>query len=130
MIAVWHGHHNVLISWLDSIEDRVADIRANKPARELPTRERLMHAVVGELPAEVVTAWHASKTLWLAYETLWHGYATDCQTSETAWLAFDTAWQAYLTLYRQYLPEIEALHAQECPDCTWNGTSIFGEEAR
>jgi len=28
-----------------------------------------------------------------------------------------------------YMPELEALHAQLCTDCPWDGTTIFSEGA-
>ena len=34
---------------------------------------------------------------------------------------------AYAKAYDECLPQIEALHALECPDCPWNGTTIFPE---
>ena len=125
MVAVWHGYHDRLMSWLDSIEGRVGEIERTKPAYEHETRLRLMKLVKGELPAELATALQA-------YEPAWQGFEPAWLTYEPAWLAYlaareayDTARQAFETLYTKHLPAIEALHAIECPDCPWDGESIF-----
>ena len=124
MIAVWHGHHNVLISWLESMEARLADIRDNKPEHELPTRERLMKPVAGSLPDELRIAWEA-------YSIAREAVRSTGQTYGSMWEADETARQAYDAIYAKHLPEIEVLHAAECPDCPWDGTSIFpAKEAR
>ena len=43
------------------------------------------------------------------------------------WDAYDKAKAAYAKAYDECLPQIEALHALECPGCPWNGTTIFPE---
>ena len=167
MIAVLHGHHNRLISWLDSFEERVEDIKRFKPASEHKLRLRLMKPVKGELPAELVTAWEAFVTARGAYETARQAsgtarrpfetaqqafmtarratgtargatgtaqqafvtargaYETAQQATDTAWRAYEIACHAAEQLYSKHLPAIEALHAIECPDCPWDGESIF-----
>src|SRR3990172_550069 len=44
--------------------------------------------------------------------------------------AFVKAKAAYNKAYDECLPQIEALHALECPDCPWNGTTIFPEPSQ
>ena len=51
---------------------------------------------------------------------------------DTAWaahdqarIAYNRAWAAYDKARADTAPEIEALHRQECPDCPWDGTTIF-----
>jgi len=127
------------MSWLDSIEGRVGEIERTKPAYEHETRLRLMKLVKGELPAELATAlqayepaWQGFEPVWEVYEPAWQGFEPAWLTYEPAWLAYlaareayDTARQAFETLYTKHLPAIEALHAIECPDCPWDGESIF-----
>jgi hypothetical protein len=98
MKAFWHGHHNRLISWFETREERVKEIHDNKPEREWELRERLLKPVEGELPEELVTA----RT------------------------AYETAWTAYDTAEAKHMHEIIALHAKECPDCPWDGHCIPG----
>ena len=58
------------------------------------------------------------------------------QAHDQAWLAHNQAEQTYSQAYdqaeqalRDNLPAIKALHALECPNCPWNGKTIFCEEA-
>src|SRR3972149_4005409 len=44
--------------------------------------------------------------------------------------AFVKAKAAYNKAYDECLPQIEALHALESPDCPWNGTTIFPEPSQ
>jgi len=45
--------------------------------------------------------------------------------SNKAWETFDKAEQAYVEALTKNMPAIEALHAEECPNCPWNGHTIF-----
>ena len=38
---------------------------------------------------------------------------------------YDEAWKAYDEAYRACKLEIEALHELECPNCPWDGKTIF-----
>ena len=42
-----------------------------------------------------------------------------------AWDANDKAGMAYSEVLSNHKDEVEALHKQECPDCPWNGRTIF-----
>jgi hypothetical protein len=43
-------------------------------------------------------------------------------------VAADKALAAYYKALEPYLPAINALHAVECPDCPWDGETIFPKE--
>src|SRR4030067_1149915 len=92
-------HHEVLLEWSDDIQERIDYIKAHKPPHEVETRLRLLKPVQGALPQKLVKAK----------------------------AAYDKAKAAYNKAYDECLPQIEALHALECPDCPWNGTTIFPE---
>ena len=99
-IPVWHGHHNGLISWLISIGRRKRDIREYKPKSEQPLRLKLIKRVKGKLPPTLMQAWKD-------------------------YFNYDKDWEAYEQAYQKHLPAIKALHAKECPNCPWDGKSIF-----
>lgn len=97
-VFCWHIHHAILLEPLTKpIEKRIEYIKAEKPAGEIDLRLRLLKPVVGQLPAAVVEAWAAC---------------------DQAWAARDHALQANQAA-------INALHAKECPDCPWDGKTIF-----
>ena len=94
----WHVHHDILVEPLtEPIETRRAYIRANKPEQEIATRLRLLKAVKGRLPAKLVEAMKA----------------------------YDEARKAYDEALEASMPAIIKLHAKECPNCPWDGETIF-----
>jgi hypothetical protein len=97
---VWHVHHDKLVEPCYDFEGRQAYIRAHKPSTEIETRVRLMKRVQGKLPDAVVKAW----------------------------AALDKAWAALDKAVRDHLAKIEAFHAIECPNCPWDGETIFPKE--
>lgn len=128
-LFAWHVHHEVLMEPLtEPIENRIAYIKGRKPATEVPTRLRLMKKVNGKLPAAVVKAWDASDKARDAYVKARDAHDKAWDASDKAWDASAKARDAYDKAYQDNLPAIEALHAKECPDCPWDGKTIFPEE--
>ncbi len=72
-------------------------------------------------------AWKASTTAWKAYETPRKAFETARKAFETAWEAFETARKAYTTAFRT---ELETLHKELCPNCPWDGQTIFSPEPK
>ena len=101
----WHIHHDKLVEPLiEPIKKRIQFIRDNKPAHELDTRLRLMRPVRGKLPKAMIEA-DAVRV-----------------KADAAW---DEAYAAWDEAVKDNLPAIEALHRKECPNCPWDGKSIF-----
>ena len=143
----WHVHHETLIEPLtEPIENRIAYIKQAKPASEVELRLRLLKPVQGELPAALDKARAALDKAWAAYvkARAAHVKARAAHVKaraalDKAWAALDKAWAALDKARAAHvkaraaldkaraacMPEIEALHAIECPDCPWDGTSIF-----
>ena len=99
---VWHVHHDALCEPLtESFKNRVAYIQSQKLASEVPTRLRLMKPVWGKLPdldkarAELLKA---------RAELLKAGAGLGKALRH---------------------PSVLALHAKECLNCPWDGTTIF-----
>ena len=107
----WHVHHDVLVEPLtESIETRCAYIRIHKPKGEIKTRLRLLKRVRGEIPAKLV----AARAAFLA-----------AVAAESA--AWSAAWSAFAKAHEDAIPEINRMHLEECPDCPWDGKTIFPE---
>ena len=107
----WHVHHDILMEWCASYSGRVAAIMA-KPAAEINTRLRLFQPVTGELPekcrmvAAAMTAAREIKGVDVSYRK----------------------WQALAALFKareECASLIVDLHRQQCPNCPWNGRTIF-----
>ena len=115
----WHVHHETLIEPLtEPIENRIAYIKEYKPASQVELRLRLLKPVQGELPAALNKAKAARDKAFTAYAKAWAAYDKARAALDKARAALDKARAACM-------PEIEALHAIECPDCPWDGTTIF-----
>ena len=119
----WHIHHTFLVEPLtEPIKNRIGFIKENKAKKEIATRLRLMKPVKGKLPAKFVKAGAAYNKAWATYDKAGAAYDKAWATYAKAWAAYDKAWAARK-------PQIEKLHAKECPDCPWDGKTIFPGEA-
>jgi len=137
----WHIHHEVLLEWSDDIQERIDYIKAHKPPHEVETRLRLLKPVQGALPPKLVkakAAYDKARDAFVkasvayakardAYDKARDAYDKAKAAYAKARDAYDKAKAAYNKAYDECLPQIEALHALECPDCPWNGTTIFPE---
>ena len=153
----WHMHHDVLVEPLiEPIENRIRFIKENKPKCEIALRLKLLKPVKGKLPVEVVKALEAYDKAREAYVKAWEAYdkareafvkaveayvkaleacgkaREACGKAGEAYNkareAYDKAWEAYDKALIKNKKAIEKLHAKECPDCPWNGKSIFSKE--
>ena len=134
MKAYWHIHHDTLVEFSDDIEERIRCINEYKPAEEVPLRLHLLKPVRGKLPDAVVRAGKACRKAYVAYAKAyvapakaWAAYAKACATYAKACATYNKAEAAYVETLDAHKDEIEALHAQECPNCPWNGKTIFPE---
>ena len=122
----WHIHHDVLAEFaIAPIEERIAFIRANKPAREIEMRLRLMRPVQHKLFGPALEAALAYRDGMIAIRKArihWHT-ACDLQGS-----LFESR-----TIYTKHklalCTELVALHKSECPGCSWNGKTIFPDKS-
>jgi hypothetical protein len=116
----WHCHHEKLVEWCYDFGERVDYIRTQKQEDEQETRLRLFKPVRGKLPKEVVEASRA-------YAEASRAYDKARRACVEAYRAYDEASQAHDEAIARHLPAIQALHAQECPNCPWDGETIFPE---
>ena len=127
----WHIHHDVLTEPLtEPLQNRLDYIRATKPQSEVETRLRLIAPVTVELPAALDKAWVASVTARAAYDKALAARDKAWAAYDTAWVAYDKARAAYVKARADAAPELERLHALDCPaalagTCPWDGKTIF-----
>lgn len=135
----WHVHHDILVEWCHNYEERASCIRTEKPKHERDIRLRLFRPVKGILPQKVQEAKRAYAEAWLACDEAgiacdkaWLVYDEARLDYDEVWLAYkkakrayDEARRAYYNAFVTHRTDIETLHTQECPDCPWNGETIF-----
>ena len=130
LILDWHNHHEILFELrLWPREARIAYIKAKKPPHEQPTRLRLFTEVRNPTPEM------------LRYAALWSKGNAMVDTGD-ALRAGDKSLRAKgnammdegnalmdggraLLATLQNSKTVLALHDKECPNCPWNGTTIF-----
>ena len=118
----WHVHHDVLCEWSNNIEERIDYIKKNKPEGEIETRLRLLKAVKGKLPEEF---YKANKAWYKAWDEANKARNKARNKENKAWYEANKARDKAYKARNKYKNEIEALHKNECPDCPWNGRTIF-----
>lgn len=134
----WHFHHDRLVEVAtEPIRRRRAYIRSQKPSSEVPIRLRLLRPVRGKLPAALTKAWDAyvratdaAHQTWVAYLTAkneepWDTFIAARSAHTTTRDASIAAHEAYEKALRRSTGKIETLHRLECPNCPWDGRSIF-----
>jgi len=120
----FHVHHDTLFEWCYDYDKRVEYIKNFKPKQERKIRLRLFKLIPEDkLPVRLRKAGEAYGKAWDAYRK-----ARDIYDK-----ARETYYKAQIDSYKAeeaYTPEIEALHKELCPDCPWDGKSIFGKEEK
>ncbi|OGN03317.1 MAG: hypothetical protein A2655_00615 [Candidatus Yanofskybacteria bacterium RIFCSPHIGHO2_01_FULL_43_42] len=121
----WHVHHTIFLEWCYDYEERAQYIRTNKPQNEQEIRLRLFKPVQGRLPEAVVKARQVYDEARPAFDKAYQAYNEAYQVYGKANQAYIEAYQAYDKALIDNTAKIEALHANECPNCPWNGHTIF-----
>lgn len=122
----WHVHHDRLIEWCHNYGERREYIRTQKPVHERETRLRLFQPVKGDLPQEVIAEFQAYEKAEQAYFKAYQAYYEARQAyDEATWQTFIKARQALDEVLIKNSAVIDALHKAECPNCPWNGDTIF-----
>ena len=112
----FHCHHNQLIECIYDFNKRVEYIKENKPPEEQSLRLRLFQLIPSDrIPAQ-------DSVEWITYDKAWEAYKKVREAYDKAGEAYVKAEEAYLLKYSQ---ELEELHKELCPDCPWDGKTIF-----
>ena len=121
----WHVHHDVLIEWCYNYQERVDFIRNKKAESERELRLRLFRPVKGNLPEEVVRAGQVLNEAKQAYFKSRQAYYEARQAYDKTWRTYNEAVRTFDEALIRNKKAIEELHAKECPNCPWNGCTIF-----
>jgi len=126
--AYWHIYHDSLLDFSANIEERIEYIKQHKSSSDIPLRLRLLKEVKGPLPEELVRLGEAWWKARVAYDKAERQQYTKQFNEE----AFCHITNVYGELHEKldytickYMKELAELHAKECPDCPWDGFSIF-----
>ena len=133
----WHIHHSSLFGILQRpIEERIAYIKAHKSKRQQKVRLSLIKPVKGKLPTMLVKAGETYLKSAEADRIAWQNYL-NTHASKKVRDIHDKAqqklrddWTAYQEARKSCNDEVEALHRKECPDCPWDGKTIFPRKVK
>ena len=126
-----HCHHgSKLFGFCYDYDERVEYIKENKPEAEQKLRLRLFKIPPRDrIPGLNSPEWEACDKAREAYNKAWEAcnkareaYNKAREACDKAWEAYNKAWEAYITKYEA---ELEMLHDEFCPDCPWDGETIF-----
>ena len=118
----FHVHHDLLIDVCYDYQKRLDYINTEKPEGERPLRARLFKMIPPDrLPPTLLATWVAYRKAVDAYEKAWDAY-------RKAEDAYEKAGDAYEKAEDANMPALKALHAELCPDCPWDGHTIFPKE--
>ena len=113
----FHCHHGELVEYVTDYNDRVKYIKKHKPKEEQEVRLRLFKMIPEDrLPADLIKASEARAKAWEAC----------VKAREACVKARETRAKAII----KYTPELEKLHKELCPDCPWDGYTIFPKEEK
>jgi len=110
----WHIHHTQLLELsTEPLKKRAKYILEEKPEDERKLRLQLMRPVLHpeKFPKQLIKA---SAELGKAYAEL-----------DKARAEWDKARAEWEKASAEWNKEIEALHREECPNCPWDGGTIF-----
>ena len=120
----FHRSHDRLYEFVYDYDERVNYIKQHKPADEIELRLRLFKLIPEQLipgrNSEEYAAYSKADAAYKAYAA--------CAAYGKADAACSKAYAAYAAYDKKYGHEIENLHRKLCPDCTWNGKTIFPDK--
>jgi len=124
----FHCHHDTLMEYVYDYDERVRYIKSHKPKEEQKLRLRLFKIIPRKLlPAEGLDAYHRAGDAYYKAQDVYGKAWGDCNR---AWEAYYRAWEAYAEARDAYLGKhegaIRKLHSELCPNCPWDGKTIFG----
>lgn len=136
----WHIHHDILAELTtEPIKNRIDYITHYKPAFEVEVRLRLMKPVVAvpQRLADIISSYYSALKAYQQAEDNYYSAANRMPSNvemDTLSLVLVEKKSEYYTIVSQwnnaYIElegELEVLHRSECPDCPWNGETIFPE---
>jgi len=124
----WHLHHMQLFEEeVEPVEQRIRFIKTSKPKDEIETRLRLIAVVKNQALLRRLTRYirnlrQAEDAIYKKYE---HPSGVTREEEAVKMEELAGARRAYELAELRAKPLIEALHKKECPNCPWDGRTIF-----
>ena len=125
----FHVHHDVLMEFCTNYKERVNYIKEHKPRGEQEIRLRLFQLISpARLPRPLVKAGEAYSKAGEAHSKAYEAYSKACEAYSKAREAYAKTGEAYAKTREAYKPQMNELHKELCPDCPWDGKTIFASK--
>ncbi len=140
----FHCHHDILFEFVYNYDERVRFILDSKPKGEQELRLKLFQMIPDELiPGKGSPEWEAyckagevHYKAWEAYDKAWEAYdkarEVCYKTAKVCYKALEVCYKTGKVCYKaravyckKHHKELEKLHTNLCPDCPWDGKTIF-----
>ena len=124
----WHVHHDKLIEKSGNINDRLKYILGNKPEDEIPLRLRLLRKVKDQDEVERIMAERKinQDNYLRKMESIQNEYDTKTESIQDGYVRkMEPIWNEFNVKKKSLDEDMETLHHAECPNCPWNGMTIF-----
>ena len=136
----FHCHHDQLVEWVTDFHERVVHIKNIKPEHEIELRLKLFKFIpLDRLPIELNKAREAHDEAqevhdeaqeaydkaWEVYRKAREAYDKAGEAYRKAGEAYDKEWEAYAKAWKASVPQLVELHKELCPNCPWDGKTIF-----
>ena len=121
----FHVHHNTLFEFCYDYDERAEFIQRCKPYNEQELRLRLFQLIpLDRLPKKGLATYLKAQE---AYDKVREVYHKAGETLDKAREAYYKTREVYLKANEKAL---EKLHSELCPDCPWDGETIFSKETK
>ena len=108
----FHVHHNILVEHCYDCNERIDFIKKHKPSDEQELRLKLFKMLPeSKLPERVAKAWAE--------------YDKARAENDKAWAEYHKTMAEYGKAILDNCAYLEQLHKELCPDCPWDGYTIF-----
>ncbi len=133
----FHCHHDILVEYVHDYDERMSFIRLHKPFSEQLLRLHLFQLIpTDKLPTELVDVISvevaardarnkASDTYGFIVRRQEQPSSKERQSYREVIQAHSDAEVKCITIMGKYLPELKKLHNSICPNCPWDGDTIF-----
>ncbi len=118
----FHCHHDKLAEWCFDFNERVKYIKATKPEGEIKLHLKLFKLIPPDrIPTDLVKACKVYVKAEKVYDKAWKVYVK----ARKAYYEAREVCDKELTLHKDYF---DKLHMELCPNCPWDGETIFSNK--
>jgi len=137
----FHCHHDILVEYVTDYAARVQYIKESKPRDEQDLRLRLFKLIPDTRLPEVQAEWYKARAEWEKSLGEWEKAGAEWEKSLVEWNKAQAEWYKAFSTWNKAQAEwykasaesekaLQELHEELCPDCPFNGNTIFSQKEK